>query len=140
MAGGVNRLFHFRRPTPLDLQNVVRMNRDTLESMAVVDTSQGATITSYKGLMDPRGRVDEATRHLAAAAAWGLFPEQHATYLNDNGTFTVCLGSREACGEAPNRLDTSEGWNFLMRIYRPGASVLAGTYTLPAMVPVSEAV
>lgn len=29
MAGGVNRFFHFRRPTPLDLQNVVRMNRDT---------------------------------------------------------------------------------------------------------------
>ena len=30
MAGGVNRLFHFRRPTPLDQQNIVRMNRDTL--------------------------------------------------------------------------------------------------------------
>lgn len=288
MAGGVNRFFHFRRPTPLDLQNVVRMNRDTLYSMAVVDTSQGATITvpplppgryasvylvdndhycpgviytsgthalprdtkylgiglrlqvfnpadpeeialvnqlqdqfqlqagsadplpplawdraslqaltsryeqeaatftSYKGQMGPRGTVDEATRHLAAAAAWGLFPEQHATYLNyngghdwqvchratyqvpengafwsitvygddgfmksennivnsstvklnDDGTFTVCFGSREACGEAPNRLDTSEGWNVLMRVYRPGASVLDGTYSLPAVEPV----
>jgi len=30
MAGGVNRLFHFRSPTPLDKQNVVRMNRGTL--------------------------------------------------------------------------------------------------------------
>ena len=29
MAGGVNRFYHFRRPTPLDKQNVVRMNRDT---------------------------------------------------------------------------------------------------------------
>ena len=45
MAGGVNRFFHFRSPTPLDKQNVVRMNRDTLYSMAVVDTSNGATIT-----------------------------------------------------------------------------------------------
>jgi hypothetical protein len=45
MAGGVNRLYHFRRPTPLDKQNVVRMNRDTLYSMGVVDTSEGATIT-----------------------------------------------------------------------------------------------
>ena len=44
MAGGVNRLYHFRRPTPLDKQNIVRMNRDTLYSMAVVDTSKGATI------------------------------------------------------------------------------------------------
>src|SRR5512137_266943 len=45
MAGGVNRLFHFRSPTPLDKQNVVRMNRDTLYSMGVVDTAKGATIT-----------------------------------------------------------------------------------------------
>jgi hypothetical protein len=45
MAGGVNRLFHFRSPTPLDQQNIVRMNRDTLYSMSVVDTSGGATIT-----------------------------------------------------------------------------------------------
>jgi hypothetical protein len=45
MAGGVNRFYHFRRPTPLDKQNVVRMNRDTLYSMGIVDTSQGATFT-----------------------------------------------------------------------------------------------
>ena len=288
MAGGVNQLFHFRRPTPLDQQNIVRMNRDTLYSMAVVDTSKGATISvpavpsgryasvylvdndhycpsviygsgthelprdtrylgvgvriqvfdpkdadevalvnglqdqfviransadpwpaldwdaaslkeltaryekdsapykSWKGMMGPRGKVDEKTRHIAAAAAWGLFPEWDATYLNysgghdhrvchkatyqvpendafwsitvygsdgfmksdDNivnssnvklntdGTFDVCFGSREACGEAPNRLDVTEGWNFLVRIYRPGRSVLEGAYTLPAAKPV----
>jgi hypothetical protein len=39
MAGGVNRFYHLRRPTPLDKQNVVRMNRDTLYSMGIVDTS-----------------------------------------------------------------------------------------------------
>ena len=288
MAGGVNQIFHFRRPTPLDQQNIVRMNRDTLYSMAVVDTSKGATISvpavpggryasvylvdndhycpsviydsgthelpretkylgvgvriqvfdpkdasevalvnqlqdqfvisansadplpdfawdlsslkeltaryekesaqyvSWKGMMGPRGKVDERTRHIAAAAAWGLFPEWDATYLNysgghdhrvchkatyqvpendafwsitvygadgfmksdDNivnssnvklnadGTFDVCFGSREACGEAPNRLDVTEGWNCLMRIYRPGRSVLEGAYTLPAATPV----
>jgi hypothetical protein len=288
MAGGVNQLFHFRRPTPLDQQNIVRMNRDTLYSMAVVDTSKGATISvpavpsgryasvylvdndhycpsviydsgthelprdtqylgvgvriqvfdpkdadevalvnglqdqfvlsansaeawsepdwdaaslkeltaryekesaqyaSWKGMMGPRGKVDEKTRHIAAAAAWGLFPEWDATYLNysgghdhrvchkatyqvpendafwsitvygadgfmksdDNivnssnvklnadGTFDVCFGSREACPEAPNRLDVTEGWNFLMRIYRPGRSVLEGAYKLPKARPV----
>ncbi|MFM8322202.1 MAG: DUF1254 domain-containing protein [Chloroflexota bacterium] len=288
MSGGVNRLLHLRRPTPLDKQNIVRMNRDTLYSMAVVDTSQGATITvpeipggryasvqlidndhycpgviyhsgthalprdtrylgigvriqvfnpndaqevalvnqvqdqfilqancaeplpelgwdlqslkelteqyeiesakfsSWKGMMGERGQVDENIRHIAAAAAWGLFPEWDATYLNysgnhdygichkatyqvpennafwsitlygkdgfmksDNniinssnvklnsdGTFTVYFGSLESCGDAPNRLDTSEGWNFLMRIYRPGPSVLDQTYQLPAALPV----
>jgi hypothetical protein len=287
MAGGVNRFYHFRRPTPLDKQNVVRMNRDTLYSMGVVDTTKGATITvpelpndryasvyladndhycpfviynsgthelprdtkylgvgvriqvfnpkdedeiafinklqdqfvikansaeplpefkwdleslkgltaeyekdstqygSWKGMMGPRGKVDEKTRHIAAAAAWGLFPEWDATYLNysgghdwrvchqatyqvpenkafwsitvygndgfmksDNnivnssnvklnadGTFTVHFGSVETCGDVPNRLDTTEGWNFLMRIYRPGKSVLEGAYGLSGASP-----
>jgi hypothetical protein len=287
MAGGLNKFFHFRNPTPLDKQNIVRMNRDTLYSMAIVDTSKGATITvpgipngryasaylvdndhycpfviystgthelpkdtkylgvgvriqvfnpedadeisivnklqdqfiikansadplpefkwdlqslqaltaqyeedgaqysSYKGMMGPRGKVDEKTRHIAAAAGWGLFPEWDATYLNysgdhdyrvchtatyqvpengafwsitvygndgymksDNnivnssnvklnadGTFTVYYGSVENCGDVPNRLDTTEGWNFLMRIYRPDKSVVEGAYKLPAAKP-----
>ena len=288
MAGGVNRFYHFRSPTPLDKQNVVRMNRDTLYSMGVVDTSKGATITvpelpkdryasvyladndhyvpfviytagthelpkdtkylglgiriqvfnpkdpdeialvnklqdqfvikansadplpgfkwdlqslktltaqyekdsaqysSWKGMQGPRGKVDEKTRHIAAAAAWGLFPEWDATYLNysgghdpkvcqkatykvpenkafwsitvygndgfmksennivnssnvklnADGTFTVYFGSKERCGDVPNRLDVTEGWNFLMRVYRPGASVLDGSYKLPKAVAV----
>jgi hypothetical protein len=283
LAGGINRFYHFREPTPLDKQTVVRMNRDTLYSSAVIDTSKGATITlpqadkdrymsvlvidndhyaptviydpgthnlptetryimtivrtqllrpldpadvaaanrlqdevkivagsaepmpemqwdkdsltaltkeyeagskqfsSWKGMMGPRGTVDEKIRHYAAAAAWGLFPEQHATYLNYNGgesadrcytatykvpenkafwsitlyggdgymksdnailnktnaklnadgTFTGYFGSKAQCGDVPNRLDTVEGWNFLMRIYRPGPTVLDGSYTLP---------
>jgi len=290
MAGSVNRFYHFRRPTPLDKQNIVRMNRDTLYSMAVVDTSKGPTITvpelpngryasvhlidndhycpgviyssgthelprdtkylgvgvriqifnptdadevalvnqlqdqfiiqahsadplpefnwdlqslkeltvqyekdsaqysSWQGMMGPRGKVDEKIRHIAAAAAWGLFPEWDATYLNysgahdyrichkatyqvpeneafwsitvygsdgfmksDNnminssnvklntdGTFTVYFGSMQTCGDAPNRLDTTEGWNFLMRIYRPGKSVLEGAYQLPVARPITE--
>ncbi len=44
-SGGVNKLLHFRKPTPIDEQIVIRMNRDTLYSGAVVDISQGATIT-----------------------------------------------------------------------------------------------
>jgi hypothetical protein len=283
LAGGVNRLFHFRSPTPLDRQNVVRMNRDTLYSMGIVDTSRGATITvpelpkdryvsvyladndhycpfviytsgthdlptdtkylgigvriqvfdpedanevtlvnqlqdrfiieagssdprpefnwdmeslevltaqyekesaqysSWAGMMGPRGKVDEKTRHIAAAAAWGLFPEWDATYLNysgghdpaichratyqvpentafwsitvygndgfmksennivnssnasfnADGTFTVHFGSKDACGDVPNRLDVTEGWNFLMRVYRPGRSVQDGAYRIP---------
>lgn len=286
-AGGVNRLFHFRRVTPLDKQTVIRMNRDTLYSMAVVDTTQGATITvpevpeeryfsvylvdndhyvpyviyepgthplpqdsryigvgvriqvfnpadpdeialinnlqdrfaigassaepfqppdwnkasldelraryekesahynNWSGMQGPRGQVDEESRHIAAAAAWGLFPEWDATYLNysgnhdpnichtatyqvpenrgfwsitvygndgymkhenniingsnvklnADGTFTVHFGSAESCAASLNRVDVAEGWNFLMRIYRPGPSVLDGSYKLPVAEP-----
>jgi hypothetical protein len=44
-AGGVNAWNHNRKPTALDKQNVIRMNRDTLYSFAVVDISEGATLT-----------------------------------------------------------------------------------------------
>jgi len=131
--------------------------------------------------MGPRGEVNEVTRHLAAAGAWGLFPEKDAVYINyagpsdpsacytatyetpetqafwsitvygadgfmksdknvindrnvaanDDGTFTAYFGSEASCGDKPNRVDVSEGWNFLMRIYRPGPAILSRRYTLP---------
>jgi hypothetical protein len=48
-SGGVNRWRHNRVPTPLDQQTVVRMNRDTLYSFAVIDLAQGATLTMPDG-------------------------------------------------------------------------------------------
>ncbi len=44
-GAGVNDWTHIRRPTPIDRQSVIRMNRDTLYSVAVTDISQGATVT-----------------------------------------------------------------------------------------------
>jgi len=289
LAGGVNRFFHIRRPTPLDQQTVIRMNLDTLYSGAVVDTSKGATIAlpevpagrlisaqvidndhycpatfyeagphriesdtrhvavvvriqvfdpkdpaevalvnalqdrlvleagsaeplppskwepkslqaltdryneeakalgGFKGLMGRRGKVDEARRHVVAAAGWGLNPDEDATYFmyagehdpakgyaatypvpenrafwsitvygpdgfmksenailnsssvklnGDRKTFMVHFGSKELCGDVPNRLDVTPGWNFVMRVYRPGPSVLDGSYVLPPAKPV----
>ena len=45
LAGGINRFYHFREPTPVEAQPTVRMNRDTLYSIVVVDVSKGATLT-----------------------------------------------------------------------------------------------
>jgi hypothetical protein len=36
----------------------------------------------------------------------------------DGKTFTVYFGSKEQCGDVPNRLDIVDGWNFLMRAYK----------------------
>ena len=58
--------------------------------------------------------------------------------LNDDSTFTAYYGSKEACGDVPNRLDVTEGWNFLMRVYRPGSSVIDGKYEMPTALPVRK--
>jgi hypothetical protein len=283
MAGGPNRFFHFRSPTPLDRQVVVRMNRDTLYSGAVVDANEGGWITlppsvggRYMSLhlidkdhhdlgvfsapgryplpagighvfaavrtqlynpndaaevallnkwqdglvieaksarpfkpgtwdtaslnavraeletasrslpnlekaMLPRGKADPMQHLYGTACCWGLLPATEATYmtysgghgteqcrtavypvpknrafwsitmydakgfiayensilnsstakLNADGTVTAFFGSKAACGDVPNRLDTPTGWNIMMRVYRPDASVLNGGYVLP---------
>lgn len=139
--------------------------------------------------MGPRGKVNEQTRHLAAAGAWGLFPNKDAAYINYNGgnlsgdkcyvatytkpdvgafwsitiygkdgflkstnsvinasnvkynddgkTFTIHFGAKDKCpSNVKNRVDISDGWNFLVRAYLPGESVLNGTYKLPEVTEV----
>ena len=44
-AGGSNRLHHDREPSSVDDQRVIRQNRDTLYSLAIVDIRDGATLT-----------------------------------------------------------------------------------------------
>lgn len=56
MAGEVNKLTHVRQATPLDQQNVIRMNRDTLYSFAIVNISKGATLVM----------PDAGTRYMSA--------------------------------------------------------------------------
>jgi hypothetical protein len=156
-------------------------DKESLAALTAEYNKEFAKFDLYPdGWMGKRGEADEATRHLACAGAWGLFPNKDAVYINYNGhlpadtchtatyhvpenhafwsitvygadgymksvnnilnaantkmnadgTFTVHFGSKEACGDVPNRMDVSEGWNFLMRVYRPGQSVLNGSYKL----------
>ena len=158
---------------------------ESLQALTKQYATEAKAMTSFKGLMGPRGKVDEARRHIVAAAGWGLNPDEDATYLmyagehdpgkgytatyrvpengafwsitvygadgymksenailnssnaklNSDGTFTAFFGSKELCRDVPNRLDVTPGWNFILRIYRPGPSVLDGSYVLPAVRP-----
>lgn len=45
LTGGINKLHSNRETTPIDKQNVIRMNRDTLYSLGVINISEGATVT-----------------------------------------------------------------------------------------------
>ena len=287
-AGGVNHLNHARTPTPLNHQPVIRMNRDTLYSSAVVDISEGATLTlpstdgrylsamvvnrdhyingvlhdpgthelttdrydtdyvlvAIRTLVDPAdpddvaavnalqdrisltavasraftppdhdgasldrtraallelakgyGEFDRAfgaradvdpVRHLVGTAAgWGGLPSAEATYVNvdpglpvgkyeitvrdvpvdgfwsislynaegyfddDGSTVSVnnLTAQRDAdgavtvhfggCGDGrPNCLSVKDGWNYLVRLYRPRPEILDGSWTFPAVTPV----
>ncbi|WP_170424953.1 DUF1254 domain-containing protein [Ruegeria arenilitoris] len=44
-AGGVNHFAHIRAPYPADVRGTVRPNRDTLYSFAIVDVTEGATLS-----------------------------------------------------------------------------------------------
>ena len=44
IAGGVNTLVHIREPVPIDQQPTIRMNRDVIYSMAVINISEGAVL------------------------------------------------------------------------------------------------
>ncbi|MAT03800.1 MAG: carboxylesterase [Acidimicrobiaceae bacterium] len=284
-AGGINRFTHHREPADVEHQTVIRLNRDTLYSFAIVDISRGATVTipdagdryvsvmvvdqdhfvhdvlhdpgaheltrdqigsSYvlvaaRVLVDPNdpddlaavaavqdgfdltadsaipfelpdydkasfdttrqallqlaagltgfdrmfGRRDEVdpVRHLlGTAAGWGGLPTSEATYIgvspglpvgeyeltvgdvpvdgfwsismynadgffepnpqgaysinnitgvrNDDGTITVRFGGD---GSAPNTLPLTEGWNYLVRLYRPRPEILDGSWSFPSL-------
>jgi hypothetical protein len=287
-AGGTNRLSHNRTPTALDNQTVIRMNRDTLYSYAIVDLSGGARLTvpesgdRYVSVMvvnqdhfinrilhdpgeydltveefdtpsvlvacrvfvdptDPddvvevnalqdrfvlaappgepfvpgdydhesldatrrplldlakgmdgfaatfgkRSEVDPVRHLLGTAAGWGGLPQSEALYVagtpdlpvgefalrladvpvdgfwsvsvynadgffvaNDrdvvsvnnvtavpdaDGAVTVHFGGSD---DRPNCIPVMEGWNYLVRLYRPRPEVLAGTWTVPGATPV----
>lgn len=50
--GAFGKLLHIRIPTPIDKQDVIRMNRDTIYSVGVFDLTEPVTITKP----DPEGR------------------------------------------------------------------------------------
>jgi len=61
--------------------------------------------------------------------------------LNDDNTFTVHFGSREACsgveGVKNFILTTEDNWSFLMRAYEPDVAAFSD-YEMPQIIPVGE--
>ncbi|WP_217357568.1 DUF1214 domain-containing protein [Ruegeria arenilitoris] len=61
-------------------------------------------------------------------------PAEHASLnsvtaqKNEDGTITVHFGGDET---APNYLRIMDGWNYMVRLYRPGAEILDGSWEFP---------
>ena len=50
---------------------------------------------------------------------------------NEDGAVTVHFGG---CGDGrPNCLPIMDGWNYIVRLYRPRAEILNGTWTFPTI-------
>lgn len=73
---GIGKLLHIRTPTPLDQQNVIRMNRDTLYSMAVIDMTKPVSIV--------KPNSDRFQSMLLINEEHSMLPAIH-----DDGTFTL---------------------------------------------------
>lgn len=54
---------------------------------------------------------------------------------NDDGSMTIHLGGCE--DDRVNCLPLMDGWNYIVRMYRPEPSVIDGSWTFPAVVPVN---
>jgi len=285
-TAGLNEWQHGREPTPVDKQTVIRMNRDTLYSFAVVDLAGGASVTlpdagdRYVSVMvvnqdhyinrifhdpgtyplteaefdtryvvlvarvladptdvddmaaahtiqdgldlvagsaepfvmpdyddktftaaraallelaalpadltrtfAPRSSVDPVHHLVGTAFGWGGLPESEAVYVsvnpglpvgncqvdvgdvpvdafwsvtvynadgflepnqqgvygvnsvtgveNADGTMTIPLGPGPS--DVPNFVPITDGWNYIVRLYRPRASIREGTWTFPAV-------
>jgi len=51
----------------------------------------------------------------------------------EDGSVTIHFGGCE--GGVPNCLPIDDGWNYMVRLYRPDASILDGSWTFPPAVP-----
>ncbi len=51
---------------------------------------------------------------------------------NDDGSVTVRFGGPP---DAPNSIPITEGWNYVVRLYRPRPEILDGSWTFPAIHP-----
>jgi hypothetical protein len=57
---------------------------------------------------------------------------------NDDGSITVRFVASAEGDVPPNAIVTPEGWNYLVRFYRPRAEILDGSWTPPALTPCND--
>ncbi|MFC5381395.1 DUF1214 domain-containing protein [Aquipuribacter nitratireducens] len=134
--------------------------RDQVEPVRhLIGTAAGwgglpTTEAAYAGL-DPRlppGRYDMTFTDVPVDAFWSVSVYDASGYFapNASGRYSVnsVMGDKDGDGsvtvrflpadvepELPNAIPVPEGWNILVRLYRPRREVLDGTWTLPPLVP-----
>ena len=85
-----------------------------------VDGFWSISVYNAAGYFEPNERGAYAINNITAAR-------------NDDGTVTVRFGDYP--DDVPNALPITEGWNYLVRLYRPRAEIIDGRWTFPALTP-----
>lgn len=131
---GLGAFYHFRDPMPVDNQTVVRVNRDTLYSSAVVDLAAGpVTVT----LPDPGERfmslMTVSQDHYASTA---YAPGTYTFSQGDIGTRYMMLGLRTFVDpDDPNDLPVVHALQDTVTISQPAGT---GAFEGPAWDPASH--
>jgi hypothetical protein len=87
-----------------------------------VDGFWSVTVYNAKGYLDPNPQNAYSLNNLTAKKA-------------DDGSVRIQFGGCD--GQVPNCLPITPGWNYLVRLYRPRAEILNGTWKFPEAVPAS---
>lgn len=85
-----------------------------------VDAFWSVTVYNAEGFMEPNERNAVSVNSSAATP-------------NADGSITVHFGGPE---DAVNQLPIMDGWNFVVRLYRPRKEILDGTWKFPEAQPV----
>jgi hypothetical protein len=89
---------------------------------APVDAFWSVSLYNAQGFFEPSGEGGCSLNSLTAVK-------------EPDGTVIIHLGG---CGDGrPNCLHIMQGWNYIVRLYRPRPEVLDGTWTFPAAEPIS---
>lgn len=135
MAGGMARLYHYREPMPIDNQTVVRANRDTLYSTALVDLDAGpVTVT----LPDPGERFMSLLTISQDHYAFAVYAPGTYTFSRDEiGTRYLMLALRTFVDpDDPTDLPVVHALQDAITISQPDGT---GSFEVPAWDPASQA-
>ena len=105
LTGGINQWYHYRNAPRVDSQPVIRMNRDTLYSGAIVDISQGAEVTLPDAGDRPVGDIRPVHREYQATMGIPLLAGRFFDVGDGADAPTVVVISQATADEVFRDLD-----------------------------------
>jgi hypothetical protein len=164
-------------------------DKESLDKTRVALLSLASGLTSFERTFGTRDEVDPIHHLIGTAAGWGGLPTSEASYVgvdpalppgeyeltfkdvpvdafwsisvynsagffepnpqhlysvnsvtgvpDEDGSITVRFMANVGDDAPPNCIVTPQGWNYLVRLYRPRAEFFDGTWTVPSPTPIS---